>query len=347
MFILRLLSIALLSYLSIKFTMKHAEKINLLDIPNDRSHHDVVIPRGAGIGFIFAFFISSIIFETQLFLQDWFIFASIFVVFSVGILDDMREVSPKLKFIAIFLATYILWLNGYGIHTIGSWFGYKVDLSWGVGLFFSMFALAGFTNALNLIDGLDGLAGSISIVIICIFGFIGLKYHNDTMIVISCFIVASLLGFMFLNWNAAKVFMGDSGSLTLGFVISVLAVMSIKYIHPVTILYLGALPILDTLIVMIRRIRQGKSPFSPDQTHIHHILIKFFDNQVEKTVIFLIILQVIFSSVGYMLIDVIKNDPYRYVPFFSLIGFVLIFILFYMVFTSMCKRQKILDNIVI
>ena len=141
--------------------------------------------------------------------------------------------------------------------------------------------------------------------------------------------------------------MGDSGSLTLGFIISVLAVMSIEYIHPVIILYLAALPVLDTLVVMVRRIRRGKSPFSPDKTHIHHIMVKFFEMNVRKTVIFLVILQMIFSGVGYLLIDTINNDTKSMIPFFALLVFVLMFLMFYMIFTGIKKRQSILKQKII
>lgn len=83
-----------------------------------------------------------------------------------------------------------------------------------------------------------------------------------------------MVAFLLFNWYPAKIFMGDSGSLFLGFVISVIATMSLKYIHPVAVLYLAALPIMDTLIVMVRRMRRGMSPFTPDKTHMHHILLK-------------------------------------------------------------------------
>jgi UDP-GlcNAc:undecaprenyl-phosphate GlcNAc-1-phosphate transferase len=163
------------------------------------------------------------------------------------------------------------------------------------------------------------------------------------MMSISLFTIASLLGFLVLNWNPAKIFMGDSGSLTLGFIISVLSLLSLKYIHPIVVIYLAALPILDTLVVMIRRIRRGKSPFSPDKTHIHHILVKFFENDVKRTVIFLVVLQIVFSSIGYILIELIQNDLSGTIPFFALVIFGMLFILFYMIFTGIKKRQKVID----
>ena len=243
-----------------------------------------------------------------------------------------------------FVAIFILWLNGVSIDTLGVWYGYDVTLVSGVALVLSLFALSGFTNALNLIDGIDGLSSSIALIILLFFAFLGFEYHNDLIVIISTFTIAVLIGFLFFNWHPAQIFMGDSGSLTIGFIISLLAVLSLQNVHPVAILYLTAMPILDTLIVMIRRIRRGKSPFSPDKTHIHHILVKFFDMNVRKTVGFLVILQIVFSSIGYMILDSINRNGSQNVPLFALVGFAFMFILFYMIFTGIKKRQITLDK---
>lgn len=143
--------------------------------------------------------------------------------------------------------------------------------------------------------------------------------------------------------------MGDSGSLTIGFIISILAVLSIKYIHPVTVLYFAAIPILDTLVVMIRRKRRGKSPFRADKTHLHHILVKFIGDENEegniingtkRTVWFLVFLQVIFSSVGLLLSEYLLVHTYV-APFLALVGFGIVFVLTYVIFTTMKKKMGI------
>ncbi len=134
------------------------------------------------------------------------------------------------------------------------------------------------------------------------------------------------------------------GGIGLGFIISILAVLSIKYIPPVVVLYLAAVPILDTLVVMIRRIKKRKSPFKPDKTHLHHIMVKFFNMNVKKTVIFLVILQIIFSSTGYVMLETMKKDSIGIAQLLALIGFVMMFFLFYMIFTNIKRRQLILDK---
>ena len=342
--ILKLISVVLLSYSLVKMVIKFAHKLDLYDVPNERSHHCNVTPSGAGIGFVMAFFIAMFGFEFQLLSEYWYVFAAIFMVFSIGIYDDRHDVSAKLKFIAIFFAVFVMWLNGFSIDTLGVWYGYDLSIATWIALPLSMFALSGFTNALNLIDGIDGLSSSVSLIILLFFAFLGFEYHNDLIVILSTFTIAAIIGFLFLNWHPAEIFMGDSGSLTIGFIISILATLSLQDVHPIAIFYLTAVPILDTLIVMVRRIRRNKSPFSPDKTHIHHIMVKFFDMNVKKTVGFLVILQIVFSSIGYMILDSVNKNGGQNVPVFAAVGFFFMFIMFYMIFTGIKKRQIALDE---
>ncbi len=344
MITLKLVFTFLSTFIFIKIIIKNALKLGLIDIPNDRSSHTKITPRGAGIGFGFSFFISIILFDLSLFLQYKLIFLSIFLVFLVGIFDDHKDASPKAKFYVMFVAVFLLYLDDISIYSLGSFFGFELSL-WYFALPFTMFALAGFTNALNLIDGLDGLAGSISLVILDSFLYIGYINQDSLIITICLTTIVSLVAFLILNWNPAKIFMGDSGSLFLGFVISVVATLSLKYIHPIAIFYLAAIPILDTLVVMVRRIRKGISPFSPDKTHIHHILLGFFSKKVKKTVLFLVLMQVLFSLVGLMLGHSSKELGNGPVSFVALVAFVGITIFFYMIFTVMKRRQKLIQKL--
>jgi UDP-GlcNAc:undecaprenyl-phosphate GlcNAc-1-phosphate transferase len=344
MTILKLFIPFILSFILINLIIKHAVRLGLTDIPNERSSHTKITPRGAGVGFGLAFFISSIAFEFSLFVEYWLIYFSIFLVFLVGILDDHKDASPKAKFYVIFLSTILLFFSDVSISTLGSYFGYELTL-WYFALPFTMFALAGFTNALNLIDGLDGLAGSIALVILGTFYYIGYTHDGTLITSITLMTIVPLLAFLILNWNPAKIFMGDSGSLLLGFIVSVVAVLSLEYIHPIAVFYIAAVPIVDTLVVMNRRIRRGKSPFSPDKTHIHHILLKFLDNDVKKTVLFLVLMQVLFSLVGLMLAKISDDLGDSFGSSLALVGFGGITILFYIIFTGMKKRQMRLEKL--
>ena len=336
---------SLISLVLVKLVITYSHKLNLYDVPNERSHHCNITPSGAGLGFILAFFLSFVFFHTHYLIEYWHIFLSIFIVFLIGIYDDKHEISAKFKFLTIFVAVFVLWLGGLSVDSLGVWYGYNIELPSIVALLFTMFALSGFTNALNLIDGIDGLSSSVSLVILSFFAFLGFEYQDNFMLTLSLTTIAVIVAFLFFNWHPAKIFMGDSGSLTLGFIISVLAVLSLEYVHPIAVVYLAALPVLDTLIVMVRRIRRGKSPFSPDKTHIHHIMVNFFEGNVPKTVVFLSLLQLTFSAIGYMVLDSInKTTGHNNIPLFALFGFVVMFVVFYMIFTGIKKRQKLLES---
>ncbi len=337
--------VTLLAYLSVRVVIRYSRFLRLYDVPNERSHHSCVTPTGGGLGFISILLIMLFITTSQLCASHPFVLLSIFIVFVMGLYDDRHDVSAKKKFLGIFLAAFLMSFDSVLVTSFGEWYGYEFLLPYGFAVAFTMFGVAGFTNALNLIDGIDGLSSTISIIILLFFAFIGFTYEDEFMMALSTLSIATLIGFLLLNWNPAKIFMGDSGSLTLGYIISILAIMSTEYIHPVAVIYLAAIPILDTLIVMVRRMRNGKSPFRPDKTHLHHILVNFFDGDVKKTVYFLGMLQTMFSAIGYVILDSINKGDEKNIPLFSLMGFVLMFGVFYMIFTGMYRRQLELERL--
>jgi len=320
------------SMIAVYFVRRNAKKWGLTDIPNERSVHSKHTPRSAGIGFFLSFFLVMCLFHSTMVLNHWWIFLAIFLVFVVGVLDDHKETSPNTKFIIIILSTVFLYFDGIVIRDLGTYWGIELSLGW-LALPFTIFAVSGFTNALNLIDGLDGLAGTISIVILLGFFSVGYTHHDLFMMYLSGSFIAALLAFLFYNWYPATIFMGDSGSLTLGFVISVLAIKSLAYLPTVSILFVAAIPILDTLVVMIRRKRNGRSVFSADRCHTHHILRHFFAEETPQTVFFLSILQAIYTFTG---LQLSKNTDEGYL----LLLFVLNVIFLYLFLGAMIKRQK-------
>ena len=316
----------------IKLIIKHAVSLGLVDIPNERSMHTRHHPRGAGIG----------IFLSVAFIDPWFNFAilsdhlltcfAMIAVFIVGVMDDHQDTSPRTKFIVLSIAALLVYFDGVSVTTLGTLFGMEMNLGW-LSLPFTIVAIVGFTNALNLVDGLDGLAGSISIVILSALFNIAYANNDAYMMMLSGSFIAGLLAFMVYNWNPASIFMGDSGSLVLGFVIGMLVIKSAMYIHPVTVLFLIAVPLMDTIIVMVRRKRQGKSMFEADKTHLHHVLFNFFNQDVKRTVVFLSILQIIYSITGLLIVEAGNQS-------LSLVLFGLNTIVLYFIFSEMLRRQK-------
>jgi len=323
MLYIKLCLIFVATVISINIIKAKAHSIGLVDIPNERSEHTNHTPRGAGIGFVSIVLLSIIIFQFDIFIEYIFTFVAIAMVFAIGIYDDMHDSLPNTKFAVIIVATLLLYFDNIVIDDMGTYYGARALLGW-FAIPFTMFAVSGYTNALNLIDGLDGLAGSLSIIIFAIFAILGYNHHDDFIFYVALYFMISLMAFLIFNWNPATIFMGDSGSLTLGFVIAMLGIKSLEYLPAVSMLLITGLPIMDTLVVMFRRKLSGKSAFQPDKCHIHHILKTFFGDNVKRTVSFLIVLQSIYAIIG-LLFDNVQDDGLMMILF--LINILVLYIL--------------------
>ena len=319
------------SVLFIYVFLKLADKIGFIDVPNERSSHKKIIPRSAGIAFVSAVLLSILLVQSGHFYEYIYVYLSIMIIFFIGIVDDKVDVSPRVKFLFLFFASLLLYLNDIYISSLGDYFGYSIYLPQWLIFPLSFFAIAGFTNSLNLIDGLDGLAASVSIVIFTTFLAIGLLHEDSLMITLSSTFIAALLAFLLFNWNPAKVFMGDSGSLVLGLVVSILSIKALAYTTPAAVLFIIAIPILDTFIVMTRRIQRGRSPFLADKNHLHHFLYRM-KLDVKFTVTLLVSIQIAFSILGFQLSE--KNN------LLSLLLFGVLFFIFLNLFDQRLKYRS-------
>ncbi len=333
---LELSIIFILTLVVTKIIINNALKLGLVDVPNSRSMHTRHHPRGAGIGFTLAVMLVEPFFHFHLFFEHFLTFGAILAVFVVGVLDDKQDTRPNTKFIVIALASAAVYFDGIGVSTLGTLFGVEMNLGW-LALPFTIFAIVGFSNALNLIDGLDGLAGSLSLVMLGALFLIGYEFNDPFMMMLSGGFIAALFAFMLYNWNPASIFMGDSGSLVLGFVIGLLVIKAAAYVQPVTVLFLIAVPLLDTIIVMVRRKRHGKSICTADKTHMHHVLYGFFNKDIKRTVVYMAMLQATYSITGLLIVDGADQTM-------SLLLFVLNIIILYAVFSGMLHRQQIIDS---
>ena len=308
-----------------KILINYSHKLKLIDKPNERSLHQVEKSRAGGIAIFLSFIIGLVLFNVNL---SFYLVLGFFIIFFLGIYDDIKNLSSKIKFFWIMVAATFLYIDGYFITSIGVFFKVDLIMPTSMAYLFLLFAVVGFINAMNLIDGLDGLSSGIGIVILVSFAYIGFKYSDNFLFYISMTLIFSLFGFLIFNWYPSKIFMGDTGSLSLGFVIVVLSIYSINsnYISAVSVLLLAAVPILDTLIVMFRRISQKKNPFKADKTHIHHVILFQQNKNVRKTSLILILLQLIFVYIG--LGFKVRDDIY-------ILGvFIMLFILFYLLLTT-------------
>lgn len=311
----------LLTYILLRLFIHNAHRVGLIDIPNERSSHKVPVPRGAGIIFGLVFLVGILILKYSSLenINYLYAFLSLLIVYAVGLYDDIYNITFKKKFIFIIIAALIAYYDGFVINSLGNYFGYELYLGY-FSVVFTIFAIVGFTNAINLTDGLDGLAGSIAIVMSTGLMFIGLIYEDNILICIPMLLIAPIAAFLMFNWYPAKVFMGDSGSLFLGFTLSLLSIYSLQYINTVSILFLAAIPLLDTLIVMRRRKQRKQSMFVADKNHLHHVILNFKQDKL-FTVNTLIIIQVIFTII---FIQVhVESD------FINLFLFILLFVIFF------------------
>lgn len=275
---------------------------NLLDKPNKRTVHVSLTPRLGGLA-IFAGFMSALtIFgdfsDGDLAVQH--ILASTIILFFIGLKDDIQPVSAFKKFFVQILAVCIVvFVGGVRISNFHGLFGLW-QLDEGFSYVFTIFVIIGLTNAINLIDGLDGLAASLVTLIASVFGFYFFQGGYAYGILSVC-LVGSIIGFLRYNFYKATIFMGDTGSLLLGFICSILAVefVELKVVpgSPAVAVAVVIVPIVDTLRVFIMRTLAGTSPFKPDRKHIHHRLIDLGLSQI-ATVLTLLSINITFIVVA-------------------------------------------------
>lgn len=323
-FLLMFLFLFISTYYLLKLFISSAPKFGLVDIPNHRSSHSTPIVRGAGFVFGLIFLIGICIFSylSSHTLSYSYILIALILVYLTGVYDDINDIHSKLKFLSIIIAAVIAYYDGFAIVSLGTYFGIELTLGY-LSLPFTIFAIVGFTNALNLTDGLDGLAGSISIVILLGLFYIGFIHNDNILTYLSFSLIVPLFAFLIFNWHPAKVFMGDSGSLFLGFTLAILCIYALKYINPVSILFLAAIPLLDTLIVMLRRKQRKQSFFVADKNHLHHILFNFKKDHL-FTVKSLLKIQIVFVLIFIQVYD--KPD------IINLILFGVLFTIFFKLF---------------
>jgi UDP-GlcNAc:undecaprenyl-phosphate/decaprenyl-phosphate GlcNAc-1-phosphate transferase len=274
-----------ITFLAIPVIIKVAEEKKLFDMPDARKIHQVAITPLGGIG-IFAGFVFGCLLTMNLKVSSEFQYfiAATMVIFFLGLKDDILVLSPIKKFIGQVLAAFlIIYYGRIQIRSMHGFFGIH-ELPEMFSLLISYFSVIVIINSFNLIDGVDGLAGSLGLMSSALFGIYFLSTGMEPYYVLAFSLCGSLLAFLIFNFQPAKIFMGDTGSLLIG---SVNAILVLKFIDPgngpepvnpiisspaigFTILMI---PLLDTLRVFAIRIFKRRSPFSPDRNHIHHLLL--------------------------------------------------------------------------
>ncbi|MGM0507114.1 MAG: MraY family glycosyltransferase [Bacteroidota bacterium] len=300
--------------------IKLAWEFEFYDQPDGgRKVHTESTPTFGGVAIFFAFIIAFSLMEAMssngmraYFDGYGFFIAASMMLFVVGVRDDLSGVPPKQKLLAQILASF-LFIAGMGIWipTMGGLFGLE-SIPWWAGMPLSLFAIIVLSNAYNLIDGIDGLAGSVGVIASLSFGVWFLYAEIWIWAAFSLILAGSLIGFLRFNLHPARIFMGDTGSLLVGFFLSLEAIAFIHYgttvgsglywqdAAPVIAMAILVIPLFDTLRVFSIRMARGQSPFSPDRSHLHHILLDMDCDHKEATFI-LTTMNVLFVAVALFL----------------------------------------------
>ena len=284
--------------LFIPVVKKIAEFIGAMDIPNERKVHKVPIPRLGGLGIYAGFLLGYMLFGIHSVQMNAILIGS-FIILVTGIFDDIKPVPAKWKFLAQIVGASIVPLYGGILLQDISAFGLYIDfgiLAYPITIIF----IVAIINCINLIDGLDGLSSGIASIYFLTIGIIAMLLNNSNGldILLTFIMLGSTLGFLVHNFNPAKIFMGDSGSMFLGYIIAVIALLGFKnitltsFIVPILLL---AIPIMDTLFAILRRLINHNPLGEPDKNHLHHQLLKLRLSQ-RKTVLIIYLVDILFAT---------------------------------------------------
>jgi UDP-GlcNAc:undecaprenyl-phosphate GlcNAc-1-phosphate transferase len=269
------------AYIATPFVIKLAKRVGAIDVPKDnRRVHTVPIPRLGGIA-IFIGFMAAVLVTFKMDTRLMSVLAGAAIIVTMGYFDDIKPLPAKVKLLVQIIAAVVVMYGGVLVVRVtnpmflifgnpnqyielGMW-SYPLTLVWIVGV----------TNAINLIDGLDGLAAGVST--ISALAAVAIFVGQDYIAMLAAILAGATIGFLPYNFNPAKIFMGDTGSLFLGYMLAVLSIMGVLKSTAalsimVPILAIG-LPIFDTFMAIVRRALSGKSLMEADKGHLHHKLL--------------------------------------------------------------------------
>jgi len=272
------------SYLAILAIKPVAVRAGLVDLPNQRKKHVGAIPLIGGVSIFIAVFSTALLFfPLEKALLTYLACAGAIVL--LGVIDDYRELGVRVRlFVQTIIALVMIWGAENTISELGNLFGFgNVSLGY-FGVVFTVVAVVAAINAFNMIDGIDGLAGSMSLVTFTSI-FILMAFNGDTQwSLLALAIMSTMLPYLAFNLGLCghqnkKIFMGDAGSMFVGLSVIWLLMQAtqaidVKVFRPVTALWIIAVPLMDMVAIIIRRVRKGQSPFKPDRDHLHHVFMR-------------------------------------------------------------------------
>lgn len=278
-----------------------AVHVNAMDYPNERKVHKIPMPRLGGVAIFISFLVGYMLFANGS-VRMLSILIGSFVIVLMGIFDDINPIKARYKFIVQIAAACITTFYGHIILNDISLFGLNITFPTPINYIISIFIVVAITNALNLIDGLDGLASGISCIYFATIAIIAgiISNTGGLDVTLSLIMLGATLGFLAYNFPPASIFMGDSGSQFLGFIIAVISLLGFKgttitsLVVPLCIL---AIPIFDVVLAIFRRLIKGERIMKADKEHFHHQLLKMKFSQ-RKTILIIYGINILFSAVS-------------------------------------------------
>ena len=290
----------IIALLAIPTIIKVSYLKHLYDVPDDRKTHGRVIPTLGGLAIFAGFMISLCIFAPNhdVFITYKYLLAAVLIIFFIGLKDDILIISPIKKLAAQILAVSIIVLfGGVRLTSMYGLFGIE-EISFEMGVMLTIFTMLVIMNGFNLIDGINLLSGGIGEVVVTTFG--AWFYLNEfyALAIICSSLVGALIGFLWFNKTPAQIFMGDTGSLIVGLITSLICIKFIELnefstrlsVNSVPLIAFAVLivPLFDTLRVFTWRILKGNSPLHPDRNHIHHRLLEIGFSHMKSSLLIML-----------------------------------------------------------
>lgn len=321
-----------ISFLIVPVVIKYSLRKNLVDVPGRRKIHKKVTPSLGGIAIFMGFFISTLIWID---IPHWkdikFLLVPLFIVFFIGVRDDLVPLRAYVKLIGQIIAAcfliflFDLRLTGlYGILTV-----HEVPLVVSYALTFITIIII--TNSFNLIDGLDGLAGTISGISLLCFGIWFFLVGDIIFSILAFAMLGGIIAFLIFNWEPSEIFMGDTGALVIGMMLSIMAIHFINLnrslppefpynfrssVAPAACIII--IPLIDTARIIILRLSKKKSPFTPDKSHVHHAIMRLGMTHSQSTII-LAIVHVVYIGLAVLTYEWGENWVFLGLLFFSIL----------------------------
>ena len=331
------------SFLVTFLVKRLAFHINALDIPNERKIHKKPMPTIGGLTIFMAFLVGYMLFGVANDSRMISVLISSFIIVFTGFIDDVKPIKARWKFLMQTIAAGVVVLYGNMFFSDITIFGYIFSFPTWINMILTIFFIVAVINAINLIDGLDGLCSgicSIYFVTIAIIGFV-LNRFGGLDVVLSLIMLGATLGFLIHNFPPAKIFMGDTGSNFLGFIISIIALIGYKaatvtsILIPIILLFI---PIMDTLFAIIRRTIKHETIGTPDKEHLHHQLLKMTSSPT-MTVLLIYFINAIFSAISILFV---LKDTKIAITIYIIMMFFFLFLIFKtnIIFDHKKKNEK-------